>query len=235
MATIFDELKPCMFCGQQIQQRSVRCIHCLKELPQFAAGKNFAGLGTRIGMVLVTVSIAALSLHQTGWFRTPSGISPGSGHDSPAYSLKELDSRLNSESVNDQGASAKEQASYNEEELNGSVDEWTRTILANPKNANAYLERGWAYNQLQEYDNAVYDLSKSIKLNPNVSEAYSKRAWVYDTLGEYQKAVKDANTAIRLDRHNTEAYEARACAYGSLGEAEKAAQDSAKSEHIQLK
>jgi len=33
MADFSNDTVPCQFCGQSIQARSVRCLHCMKEMP----------------------------------------------------------------------------------------------------------------------------------------------------------------------------------------------------------
>ena len=155
-----------------------------------------------------------------------------------AYSLQELDKRLNGEETSNSTRSVpetKDQLAFAEQTVNGAIDEWTRAIANDRKNANAYLERGWAFNSIREYKSALADITKAIALEPRSSDAWGKRAWIHATVGEYRKAIEDATAAIRIDPTNTEAYEARACAYANLGESEKAACDSAMSTNILIK
>ena len=217
----------CPNCAKEIDKRSVRCMYCLKEIAAneraegSPVGRKVAIFVGFLGLLFAAISFAgSISNHETS---QPS--------DAPAYtSLKDLDNKLNSDKSDE--SKDDDQTANNDQNLNSEVGEWTRAIEKNPKSAKAYLDRGWAYNELQQYDNAVYDLTQAIKLNPKSALAYSRRAWVHDTRGEYRKAVADATRAIHLNPKSAEAYQARACAYASLGESTKAQADSAASDRL---
>ena len=220
----------CRFCGRSVMARSVRCIHCMKELSSSMVSDQ--SIPQRMSLA---VGVCFLLSAGAGFLGSHIEKRP-SEPVSHAYSLKELDSKLNSDPAQEsQEESQNTVGSTYDQELRGAIDEWTAAIHANPRNSNAYVERGWAYSSLQEYDHAVSDLSRAIVLSPKDSNAYAKRAWIYDTKGQYDSAVKDATRALKLDPHNTEAYEARANAYASLGQGESAAVDSAESDNIRLK
>ena len=128
-----------------------------------------------------------------------------------------------------------DQKSYNDELTENGVKQFTEEIAANPNDADAYMERGWAYSQLERNVEAVQDLSKAIAINPKSSDAYCKRAWIYNTMGLNQKAVQDATVAIKLDPQNWDAYDARAQAYSCTGHKRDAEHDGEKSLRLQLK
>ena len=226
-----DAVNPnlCLFCGQQIDPRAVRCIYCMKEV---GAQPGTVKTGKSQPNAVILISIIALMAGGQFLCRQHRGSAnlEGSKPLNSAYSLRELDQKLHSDRSEE--SQDESQTGYNDQRLNDAVGEWTKAIEANPKNAQAYLERGWAYNELQQYENAIYDLSKAIKLNPKLATAYSRRAWVHDTRGEYQKALADASRAIQLNPNIAEAYQARACAYASLGESKKAESDSASADRL---
>ncbi len=223
MADFSSDRRPCKFCGQSIEIRSVRCIYCLREVQPDAAGQSLFSKIILLGSVAYLVAVPLWLQHSNYSYQT-------SSCSSSAVSMKEIDRRLPSEPI----SSGEQQSNYNDQMINGAIDEWTRAIAKNPKNATAFLERGWAYAAVQEYDNAIYDLTRAIALAPKSSDAYIKRAWVYDTMGEYLKSVKDATSAIQIDPHNNEAYGARAAAYASLGDVERADKDSRRAERTSL-
>jgi len=79
-----------------------------------------------------------------------------------------------------------------ENELDKAVNDFTKAIKLNPKDAMAYCRRGWAHLELANvvgvafrgfsaseilgYDRAISDFTKAIQLNPKFAEAYYGRA-----------------------------------------------------------
>jgi len=47
------------------------------------------------------------------------------------------------------------------------VDQATEAIKKNPKDAEAYSDRGWAYIKKGDYDRAIQDYSEAIKIKPD--------------------------------------------------------------------
>jgi tetratricopeptide (TPR) repeat protein len=64
----------------------------------------------------------------------------------------------------------------------------------------AYNNRGAAFMNKGEYDEAIADLDKAIELSPEFAMAYSNRGAAYINKGEYDKAISDSNKAIKLRR-----------------------------------
>jgi tetratricopeptide (TPR) repeat protein len=110
-------------------------------------------------------------------------------------------------------------------ELNVDVDSYTKAIELNPKDAEAYNNRGKTYHGLGEYHKAMEDYGKAIELSPKYAEAYAYRAFAYVNLEEYNKAIDDCNTAIKLNPDYAEAYAYRGFAYFNLGQAQNAMDD----------
>lgn len=219
---------PCLSCGQELNSRAVRCIYCMKEVPSKPGSEGGSGSRQRAILIfsVLTMIVGGASVYHE---LTGSANLQNANSAKRAYSLKVLDKKLREDT--DKG-SEESQSDSADPQLTEAIGEWTKRIEMHPKDAEAYLERGWSYNELQQYDNAIYDLSRAIKLNPKSALAYSRRAWVHDTRGEYQKAVVDATRAIRLNAKCSEAYQARACAYASLGDSKKAQADSAASDRL---
>ncbi|RUT06005.1 hypothetical protein DSM106972_032110 [Dulcicalothrix desertica PCC 7102] len=106
------------------------------------------------------------------------------------------------------------------------VSKATQTIRLDPKNEEAYYQRGNSYQQLGNYKAAVADYTEVINLNTGrfglSSVAYWQRARAYDKLGEKQKAISDLNKLLGKDSVNADNYLLRARLYKDLGEKEKA-------------
>ena len=69
----------------------------------------------------------------------------------------------------------------------------------NPNNVLAYVNRGNAYYNLNQYNKALADFNKALQLNPNLSaEIYYKRGKVYEAMGDNVRAQADFNKAKQL-------------------------------------
>ena len=103
--------------------------------------------------------------------------------------------------------------------------DYDKVIELNPDNADAYFNRGDAYDQIGEYDKAIDDYNKAIELEPNNADAYCNRGCAYGEIGEYGKAIADYNKAIELDPNAALPYYNRGLAYQEKGEVPKAVSD----------
>lgn len=79
------------------------------------------------------------------------------------------------------------------------VEEFTKAIKLDPKNALAYVGRGNAYQLLKQYRRAIEDFTTVIELIPKFPGIYKIRASAYHSLGEYGRAIADLTKAIELD------------------------------------
>jgi tetratricopeptide (TPR) repeat protein/S1-C subfamily serine protease len=101
----------------------------------------------------------------------------------------------------------------------------SKTILNNPKNAQAYNNRGYILASLQKYSDALSDFNKAITLDSKLDKAFLNRANLYLALGQHQKAILDYGQALILDPQDSLAYVGRGHAYLSLKQPEKAVLD----------
>jgi tetratricopeptide (TPR) repeat protein len=70
-------------------------------------------------------------------------------------------------------------------------------IRLDPKDADAYCDRGFAYGKQGKLDEAIVDLNKAIRLEPKSGLAYSGRGLAYAEKGEYSRAVADFYKAVQ--------------------------------------
>ena len=71
-------------------------------------------------------------------------------------------------------------ASYAKMEYQKSISEYTEAIRLKPDYADAYNNRGLAYDHNNEYDKAIGDYSAAIRLDPNDARYYNNRGFAYD-------------------------------------------------------
>ena len=100
----------------------------------------------------------------------------------------------------------------------GSLANHNVAIRLNPNNAEAYLNRGMAYNKMGQYFAAIIDYDTAIRLKPDYAEAYYKRGVAKAGLRQHFAAIADYDTAIRLKPDFAMAYHKRASVKAGLGQ-----------------
>jgi tetratricopeptide (TPR) repeat protein len=89
-----------------------------------------------------------------------------------------------------------------------------------PANAMAlqWFERGNAYVQMGNYEDAAKDFTQAITSDPNFADAYYSRGLVLGRLGKHEEAINDFTQTILLNPKNANAYADRGVAHGILGQ-----------------
>jgi tetratricopeptide (TPR) repeat protein len=65
--------------------------------------------------------------------------------------------------------------------------------------AAAYVNRGNAYHNRAEYDQAIADYSNAIQINPKYAEAYNNRGASHEKKQDKGKAIADYRMALSID------------------------------------
>jgi TPR repeat len=78
------------------------------------------------------------------------------------------------------------------------IRDYTDAIKRNPKDSEAYRQRGYAEYQREDWDRAIADYSHAVELDPNSHTAYWNRAWAHAKKKEYNAAIKDIEKASQL-------------------------------------
>ena len=97
-----------------------------------------------------------------------------------------------------------------------SIAEMTQAIERNPNDAYAYLRRGEAYMERDEFDRAILDLTQAIQLKPDYVDAYIVRGNAYVLKGDYDNAIHDFIKTINLDPTNFVGYNNLGAVYNRL-------------------
>ena len=119
-------------------------------------------------------------------------------------------------------------------EYASAIEYFDKAILENPKNVDAYLERGAAKAELDKYESAIEDFNKAIELEPTNSDAYLGRAAVYSETGYNESSLKDLNKAVELNPC-VKTYSSRALNYIEQKDFENARKDIASARAIEPK
>lgn len=104
------------------------------------------------------------------------------------------------------------------EDFEAAIIEYSKVIEIQPKNADAYHNRGIAKAKLKDYQGAVIDFTKTIELDPNHEFGYYNRGNAKDDLNDFKSAIADYNKAIRINSSNSNYLNNRGIAKGHLGD-----------------
>ena len=123
---------------------------------------------------------------------------------------------------------------YYQGDYNGAIAKYNEALQYNPKYADAYYNRGTAYQNLQNYNVAITDYNKAIQLNPNNALAYNNRGVAYGKSGNHSAAIANFNKAIELNPNYAPAYYNRGIAYYEIDNYNAAISDYTKTIQINL-
>ena len=105
---------------------------------------------------------------------------------------------------------------YYQQNYNGAIAKYNEVLQLNPNYAEAYYNRGCAYDDLDNNTAAISDYTKAIELYPNYFEAYNNRGLAYYNMGNRNAAIIDYNKAIAINPNDEIAYYNRGLAYQNI-------------------
>jgi tetratricopeptide (TPR) repeat protein len=110
-------------------------------------------------------------------------------------------------------------------DLQGAVKDYSAAIAQDPKDANSYVNRGIAYNELGQNQQAIADYNKSLALKPDQVLAYYNRANAYHQLKQYKEAIADYSKIIELNPEYAYAFANRGATYFQMEKKQEAIAD----------
>ena len=69
-----------------------------------------------------------------------------------------------------------------------------------------YNNRGIAYGEKGQYEQAISDFNKAIEINPRYVKAYNNRGIIYRLKGQYEQAISDFYKAIEINPMDAQTY-----------------------------
>ena len=72
--------------------------------------------------------------------------------------------------------------------------DFTRVLEKDPLNSNAYVSRGRALIDVEQYDQAINDFTQALQYDAQSICAYQLRSKVYTLIGQIEKASNDSDT-----------------------------------------
>lgn len=117
------------------------------------------------------------------------------------------------------------QIDYNNVRYKEAIENFTKVIELDSTHINAYLQRGFCKNLVEDFAGAISDFTTVISLDPNHRWAYVSRGSAKNKTGDYQSAIDDFNTALEFDATDQEAYNNRGFSKKLLGDKKGACED----------
>lgn len=108
---------------------------------------------------------------------------------------------------------------------NDAINDYSKAVELDPKNAYAYYNRGISYDKKGEYNLAIKDFAKAIELDSSKPDFYHNKGFAMKKKNLVREAIIEFNECIRLDKNHFKAYYNRANCYERLGEFDKAYSD----------
>ena len=104
-----------------------------------------------------------------------------------------------------------------DEDPEGSISAYDKSIRLKPDNYLGYNNRGVAKSARGEHEAAIADFDQAIRLKPDYANAFINRGNAKGALGRHEDAIADYDEAIRLKPDLAGAYNNRGNAKGALG------------------
>jgi tetratricopeptide (TPR) repeat protein len=87
----------------------------------------------------------------------------------------------------------------------GAIEDFTKSLEL-VRNASVYMQRGYSYLLLQDYQSSLYDMNEAIKLAPVLDKAYFARAICRFEMQDFITAEEDLRKYMETDKTNALAF-----------------------------
>jgi tetratricopeptide (TPR) repeat protein len=92
----------------------------------------------------------------------------------------------------------------------------------NPKNPEAYYQRGTAYLQQRNLEKALQDFNETLRLKPTYLNALINRGFIYGIRKNWQSAIQDLESAVKINPADGKVHNNLAFYYSNLNKYEEA-------------
>ena len=90
------------------------------------------------------------------------------------------------------------EAKYDQEDYQGALADYTKSIEINPNDAFAYVRRGEIYQTLKDYQSAIAEYDKALEIDSQIAGAYINRGSAKNALNDYQEALNDLQKGFEI-------------------------------------
>ncbi|MEK7482727.1 MAG: tetratricopeptide repeat protein, partial [Planctomycetota bacterium] len=97
-----------------------------------------------------------------------------------------------------------------QEDWSQSIQDLTQAIRFDPKNVDAFYQRGYAFEQQGNSEEALQNYQETLQLDAHYAKAYHQRGQILMQRKEWKSALQDFSEAIRFSPHEEQFYLSRA-------------------------
>lgn len=90
---------------------------------------------------------------------------------------------------------------------------WSDIVQKSPHKARPYINRGWAFYNEGDINQALSDYNKAIDIDPTLIYPYDDRGLIYAQQGKLAQAITEYDKAIKLNPYFPKVYDDRALGY----------------------
>lgn len=90
-------------------------------------------------------------------------------------------------------------------DVQNAIHGYSEAIRVNPKNAQAWTDRGVQFRIKKEFKRAIEDHTRAIELDRNHKDAWFNRGNVYLEIGEKERAIADYRQALKINPRDEDA------------------------------
>jgi tetratricopeptide (TPR) repeat protein len=94
----------------------------------------------------------------------------------------------------------------------------SKSLEANPQQANLFKERASEYSRLENYEQAIQDYNSCLALQPDDAGALHSRGQAYEQLGQSDRAMQDFQQATTSNPQLSDVYINRGIKFGEMGQ-----------------
>jgi len=102
------------------------------------------------------------------------------------------------------------------------VDSYDKAIKINPKNDEAWFERGYSLSELGQREIAILSYDRALEVNNLFYRAWSTRGATLNNLGRYEEAIASAQKAIEIAPDHAHSWYVKGFGQKGLGQYEEA-------------
>jgi tetratricopeptide (TPR) repeat protein len=119
-------------------------------------------------------------------------------------------------------------------DLNQAMDDYSRSLVLDPKNSDSWSNKGLIFwqealgdnaHKAQLTDSALIYVNKAIKIKPDFATAYGNKGSILSTMGDQEGAIQAFTKSIELDPYFAESYYNRGIVKYNLGRRGEACPD----------
>ena len=114
---------------------------------------------------------------------------------------------------------------YDEKKYDEAIAAYIKVIKMDPNFAEAFSNRGNAYQRKRQFDRAIQDYDRAIELKTDYAVAFSNRGNAYQRKRQFDRAIQDYDRAIELKTDYAVAFSNRGNAYRRKRQFDRAVQD----------